>query len=139
MGNLVRGCVWQKRGEGTLCRHVPWRRPHAGKLFCLLLPFYLWSCSSLFFLPRFFIRYGYWQSLFLTISSLFQIYCLYRKCTFSPTKLNPISSIPSKYNTSYPSFYYHHHSQPNIIIIIIRLFANKLCPDQTQPNVFSLL
>jgi len=48
------------------------------------------------FLPRFFIRYGYWQTLFLTISSLFQIYCLYTKCTFSPTKLNPISSI--RYN-----------------------------------------
>ena len=39
MGNLVGGCVWQKRGDGSLCRHVPWRRPHAGKLICLLVPF----------------------------------------------------------------------------------------------------
>jgi len=112
LGNLVRGCVWQKRGEGALCRHVPWRRPHAGKLFCLLLPFHLCPSSSLFSLPRFFIRYGYCQTLFLTISSPFQIYCLYRKCTFSPTKLNPVSSI--RYNKIitplkiYPSFYYHH-------------------------------
>lgn len=38
------------------------------------------------FPPGFFIRYGYCQTLFLTISTLFQIYCFYRKMYFQAQK-----------------------------------------------------
>ena len=83
----AQGAVWQKRGDGTLCRHVPWRRPHAGKLFCLLVPivsFFFALCpycalwllflSTKDFYLFFLLGYGYCQVLFLTTSSPFQIY-----------------------------------------------------------------
>lgn len=100
MGNWHEGCVCQKRGDVTLCRHVPWRWPHAGRLICLLLSIFFIFTSWLMLLafpifpPRFFIvGTAFRHTLFLTTSSLFHIYCLCRNCTFWRSKSEAIASI----------------------------------------------
>lgn len=52
-----RGGVWQKSRDGTLCRHVPWRRPHAGNSVCFFL--------FVFFSRQISNEYSYCQSLLL--------------------------------------------------------------------------